>query len=173
MSLARYNFVNRTVQNKELSVLDFGCGSGYGTRVLKEKFNRVDAFDEYPDGYNPADEFITSFDNLKGRKYDVITCFEVIEHMDASEQEKLMDNLRSLLNNDGLLFISTVRKMDPPPTENRRVEHINELSFSELYEICSKRFGNVLTFGQIDQVISTFYHDNCYHLVFVCGVPRL
>jgi 2-polyprenyl-3-methyl-5-hydroxy-6-metoxy-1,4-benzoquinol methylase len=168
VSLARYNFVCRTVNDKGLSVLDFGCGSGYGTKVLKESFSRVDAFDEYPDGYNPADEFITSLEELKGRQYDIVTCFEVIEHMDAAAQEVLLDNLRSLLKPGGLLFISTVRKMDPPPTENRRIEHIKELTFDELYSICKKRFPNVLTFGQIDQVISTFYKENCYHFLFIC-----
>lgn len=168
VSLARYNFVNRTLNDKNLEVLDFGCGSGYGTKVLKEKFQKVDAFDEYPDGYNPADEFITTLDHLKGRKYDVVTCFEVIEHMDSAAQEVLMDKLKSLLKPNGLLYISTVRKMDPPPTENRRIEHVKELSFDELYAICKKCFSNVLTFGQVDQVITTFYHDNCYHFVFIC-----
>ena len=38
VSLARYNFVNRIVNNKELEVLDFGCGSGYGTRVFEGAF---------------------------------------------------------------------------------------------------------------------------------------
>lgn len=168
VSLARYNFVCRTLNDKNLAVLDFGCGSGYGTKVLKEQFNKVDAFDEYPDGYNPADEFITSLDALKGRQYDVVTCFEVIEHMDGAAQEILMDNLKSLVKPGGLLYISTVRKMDPPPTENRRIEHIKELSFDELYAICHKRFSTVLTFGQIDQIISTFYKENCYHFVFIC-----
>ncbi|MEX2596734.1 MAG: class I SAM-dependent methyltransferase [Salibacteraceae bacterium] len=168
VSLARYNFVCRTLNDKNLEVLDFGCGSGYGTKVLKEKFQKVDAFDEYPDGYNPADEFITSLNDLKGRKYDVVTCFEVIEHMDGAAQEVLMDNLKSLLKPNGLLYISTVRKMDPPPTENRRIEHVKELSFDELYGICKKHFSNVLTFGQVDQVITTFYQDNCYHFVFIC-----
>jgi 2-polyprenyl-3-methyl-5-hydroxy-6-metoxy-1,4-benzoquinol methylase len=168
VSMARYNFVCRSLNNPELTVLDFGCGSGYGTKVLKERFTVVDAFDEYPDGYNPANNFINSLDDLAGRKYDVVTCFEVIEHMDGAAQEKLMDNLKSLLKPNGLLYISTVRKIDPVPTENRRIEHIKELSFPELFEICRKRFSNVLTFGQIDQNISTFYHDNCYHFVFIC-----
>jgi cyclopropane fatty-acyl-phospholipid synthase-like methyltransferase len=168
VSLARYNFVCRTNNDSGLKVLDFGCGSGYGTKVLKEKFTQVDAFDEYPDGYNPADNFITSLDELANNKYDVVTCFEVIEHMDGPAQEVLLDNLKSLLNPGGLLYISTVRKMDPPPTENRRIEHIKELSFQELIDICQKRFNKVITFGQVDQLITTLYHDNCYHFVFIC-----
>jgi 2-polyprenyl-3-methyl-5-hydroxy-6-metoxy-1,4-benzoquinol methylase len=169
VSLARYNFVIRTVNDKNLKVLDFGCGSGYGTKVLKEKFTNVTSFDVFPDGYLPEGITVCQDINVVSKtKYDLVTCFEVIEHMDEAAQEKLMDDLASLLTSTGTLFISTVRKMDPPPTENRRIEHIHELSYDELLEICNRRFNNVYTFGQIDQVISTFYKENHYHMVFIC-----
>lgn len=170
VSLARYNFVNRTIQNKEAKVLDFGCGSGYGTKVLKEKFQSVDSYDEYPDGYLPEGIKVNQ-DFLKIPKgyYDIVTCFEVIEHMDETAQVKLMDNLKSFLKPEGTLFISTVRKMDPPPTENRKIEHVRELTFEELYDFCATRFNNIYTFGQIDQVITTFYPENHYHFVFICS----
>ncbi|MBL7699630.1 MAG: class I SAM-dependent methyltransferase [Chitinophagaceae bacterium] len=169
VSLARYNFVNRTVNNKRLPVLDFGCGSGYGTKVLKEHFTDVTSFDVYPDGYLPKGiEVIQDIGKIKRKKYDVITCFEVIEHLADKDQVQLLNDLHALLTSTGTLFISTVRKMDPPPTENRRKEHIKELSFEELLSLCEAKFNNVYTFGQIDQVISTFYKENHYHFVFIC-----
>jgi 2-polyprenyl-3-methyl-5-hydroxy-6-metoxy-1,4-benzoquinol methylase len=174
VSLARYNFVNRTINNPNLSVLDFGCGSGYGTKVLKEKFHEVTSFDVYPDSYLPKGiEVIQDMEVISKKKYDIITCFEVIEHIDAEGQKKLMDDLARLLSENGILFLSTVRKIDPPPTENRRKEHIKELTFEELLEYCDKRFFNTLTFGQIDQVISTFYKENQYHFLFVCSSKRI
>jgi 2-polyprenyl-3-methyl-5-hydroxy-6-metoxy-1,4-benzoquinol methylase len=173
VSLARYNFVNRTQNNTDLNVLDFGCGSGYGTHVLKEQFPNVESFDVYPDGYSPDGvEVNQSIEEIKKNKYDIITCFEVIEHMGEEEQIALMKTLHGLLSENGMLYISTVRKMDPPPTENRRIEHIRELSYAELLAFCDNHFNNVLTFGQIDQTISTFYKENHYHFVFVCGAPK-
>jgi 2-polyprenyl-3-methyl-5-hydroxy-6-metoxy-1,4-benzoquinol methylase len=169
VSLARYTFVTRTVNDRSLNVLDFGCGSGYGTKVLKEHFKNVTSFDVYPDGYLPGDiEVNQDINKIKQMKYDIITCFEVIEHLDDKEQDKLMTDLHSLLTETGTLFISTVRKIDPPPTENRRKEHIKELTFEELLSVCQSKFNNVFTFGQIDQVISTFYKENQYHFVFIC-----
>jgi 2-polyprenyl-3-methyl-5-hydroxy-6-metoxy-1,4-benzoquinol methylase len=169
VSLARYNFVNKTINNRNLSVLDFGCGSGYGTKVLKENFADVTSFDVYPDSYKPEGiQVVNDFDIVKKRKYDIITCFEVIEHIDAKGQIQLMQDLSGLLSEKGTLYISTVRKIDPPPTENRKKEHIKELTFEELTGYCDKHFTNVYTFGQIDQVISTFYKDNHYHFVFIC-----
>ncbi len=54
VSLARYNFVNKIIQDKNLKVLDYGCGSGYGTKVLLEKFPNVTSHDTYFDDYRPA-----------------------------------------------------------------------------------------------------------------------
>jgi len=173
VSLARYNFVNRTLNNKSAPVLDFGCGSGYGTLVLKERFNDVTSFDIYPDNYTPPNVAVVQDINLiRKRKYDVITCFEVIEHMGEQDQTQLMNDLQSLLTPTGSLYISTVRKMDPPPTENRRKEHVRELTFEELLAFCDQRFHTVYTFGQIDQTISTFYKENHYHFVFICTNKR-
>jgi cyclopropane fatty-acyl-phospholipid synthase-like methyltransferase len=169
VSMARYNFVNRTVNDPALSVLDFGCGSGYGTRILKERFRDVTSFDVYPDNYAPPGvKVIQDIKEIGKRKYDVVTCFEVIEHLEKTDQPKLMSDLANLVSDNGTLFISTVRRMDPPPTENRKVEHKHELTFDELLAHCNMHFSNVFTFGQIDQVISTFYKENHYHFVFIC-----
>lgn len=169
VSLARYSFVTRAVNDKSLYVLDFGCGSGYGTKVLKEHFKDVTSFDVYPDGYLPKDIEVNQDINLiKQKQYDIITCFEVIEHLDEKAQNDLLADLHSLVSKNGTLFISTVRKIDPPPTENRKKEHIKELTFEELLSICNNKFTNVYTFGQIDQIISTFYKENQYHFVFIC-----
>lgn len=168
VSLSRYNFVNRTNPNKNLKVLDFGCGSGYGTKVLKEHFNDVDAYDSYPDNYFPKNfNLITDLDELKN-DYDIITNFEVIEHLERSEHKDFLKLISSKIKKGGLLYISTVRKMTPPPTKNREIEHKCELSFEELFEVCSENFSKVLTFGQIDQNISTFYKENTYHNLFIC-----
>lgn len=169
VSLARYSFVTRTVNNRELKVLDFGCGSGYGTKSLKEHFKNVTSFDVYPDGYMPEGvDVCQDISQIKKNKYDVITCFEVIEHMDEEAQRELMNDLQGLLTDTGILFISTVRKISPPPTENRKKEHIKELTFDELLAYCNAKFYNVFTFGQIDQLITTFYKENHYHFVFIC-----
>jgi 2-polyprenyl-3-methyl-5-hydroxy-6-metoxy-1,4-benzoquinol methylase len=173
VSLARYNFTIKTLGDPGLKALDYGCGSGYGTRVLKECYKDVTSYDEYPDGYLPEGiDVVTDSSQLDGNQFDVITCYEVIEHMDEAAQHQLMDKMASLLSPTGSLYISTVRKMDPPPTQNRRETHIRELTYEELYTFCSDRFRNVYTFGQIDQVISTFHHPNHYHFVFICTGKR-
>jgi cyclopropane fatty-acyl-phospholipid synthase-like methyltransferase len=138
-----------------------------------EKFKDVTAFDVYSDGYKPEGiNVIQDIGEIRKNKYDVITCFEVIEHLNEKDQIKLMEELVNLLNENGVLYISTVRKLDPPPTENRKKEHIKELTFEEFLDICQRFFNNVFTFGQIDQIISTFYKENQYHFVFICTCKK-
>ena len=168
VSLSRYNFVNRANCDKTLKVLDFGCGSGYGTKLLKEHFENVDAYDTYPDAYRPEDlDVITNKQEL-GNDYDIITSFEVIEHLEEKDHLNFLFFLKGKLRKGGVCYISTVRKMDPPPTENRRLEHKRELSYEEFYDVCKTVFTTVLTLGQIDQNISTFYKENTYHNLFIC-----
>ena len=78
VSLARYNFAIRTINDKSLRVLDFGCGTGYGTKVLREHFSSVDAFDVVDEkdlGISEARGIITDFNLLKKEHYDVIHAF--------------------------------------------------------------------------------------------------
>jgi 2-polyprenyl-3-methyl-5-hydroxy-6-metoxy-1,4-benzoquinol methylase len=174
VSLARYNFVNRVINDPNLSVLDYGSGTGYGSRALAERFRDVTSFDIYPDGYLPqVPNVCQDLSKIRERQYDVITCFEVIEHMDEPSQRALIDTLHDLTSPHGTIFLSTVRKITPPPTENRRVEHVRELDFGELHALCAERFHNIYTFGQIDQIISTFYKENHYHFVFMITGKRL
>jgi len=87
VGLARYNFVIRVLNNPNLTVLDFGCGSGYGSKVLKERFKDVTSFDIYPDGFLPEGiDVCQDIDVIRKKKYDIVTCFEVIEHMDQAAQ---------------------------------------------------------------------------------------
>lgn len=173
VSLSRYSFVTRLIHNSNSKVLDFGCGSGYGINILKEKYNDVTGFDTYPDKFvQDKIKVHSDLNNLPDNAFDIITCFEVIEHLNEKDQINLMDILHACMNDNGSLFISTVRKIDPPPTENRRIEHVRELSFEELLDYCNNKFSTVYTFGQIDQHITTFYPDNHYHFVFICTNKR-
>ncbi|MCX6786182.1 MAG: bifunctional glycosyltransferase/class I SAM-dependent methyltransferase [Candidatus Komeilibacteria bacterium] len=112
--LERYKFASKYVKDK--TVLDIACGSGYGSNLLASSGARevlgVDILSRLIE-YNQATyrwpnlQFqtgdISSFSN--GKQYDVITCFETIEHIDNYLQALL--NLKKLLKPGGLLIISS------------------------------------------------------------------
>ena len=82
---------------KSIRHLDYGGGSGLLAKILKDsKWESV--------SYDPLVDTDASIDQLG--KFDLITAFEVFEHV--PDVQKLMENLRSLLSPNGIILFSTL-----------------------------------------------------------------
>ena len=112
---ARYKFASRYVKGKK--VLDIACGTGYGSHILcdsgAEKVVGVDISSETI-GFAQINYKIDGIAfkvgnilniNLPKNYFDVVACFETIEHV--QNQEKAFMELKSLLKPMGLLIISS------------------------------------------------------------------
>ncbi|KJK25726.1 hypothetical protein UB46_03475 [Burkholderiaceae bacterium 16] len=130
--VARYMFAAQWVQGRR--VLDVGCGVGYGSRWLAQNgASSVRAFDLSADAVNHAKKFYaheavtyevaSAADFDFGERFDVVTCFELIEHVDA--QREVIRCIRRALKDDGVLIIST-----PRAREQKRT-HFHTREFSE------------------------------------------
>ena len=139
-------------------VLDFGCGTGYGAATLSDVADHVLAVD-ISDGaldfarrqhkapnlcFERVADLCAGFGD---RQFDLITCFEVIEHLEPADQVKLLDNLTRILKEDGLLFISTP---NPKVTKlyGENPFHLKELSKEELCSLIDERFPNKLVLDE-------------------------
>jgi len=159
--VARYEFANEFAKGK--CVLDIACGTGYGSIVLcrsgaKEVIG-VDISDE-------AINFARAEYRMNGLEYrvgdvldinfpqnyfDVITCFETIEHVRS--QEKAFAELHRVLKPEGLLIISSPnRKLTSP---GRSINdhpanpfHTTEYSTSEFISVLKKYFEILEVYGQ-------------------------
>lgn len=110
-----YRFAEEYCKNKY--VLDYGCGSGYGTALLSKSSNRiigVDINEEIIDFCTRTYNFPNlSFQKINNnsflpfvdKSFDVIVTFQVIEHI-HKVQEYLFE-LKRVLKDEGILFIST------------------------------------------------------------------
>ncbi len=117
--IARYHFTVPYVKGR---VLDFACGSGYGTHIIAKKCKKTidevigvdidkDAITYAKSNYyhplssflqeNVLDEMLSS----KLGKFDVILSFETIEHI--GEEDLFLQNIFSLLKSRGILTLST------------------------------------------------------------------
>lgn len=105
-------------ENKDISILDFGCGGGILSEAIADiGFKQVIGFDENDDLISIAKNHAADrFQNLSyidskaeiSQKFDVIVCMEVLEHVD--DVDELLLFLKSALKDGGLMIFSTINR---------------------------------------------------------------
>jgi GT2 family glycosyltransferase/SAM-dependent methyltransferase len=155
--LHRYAFASQLVKGKK--VLDLACGEGYGCFLLSKTARHVVGIDNNPQTVRHAAETYSQ-ENIEfivgsileipisgPKTFDVIVCFEAIEHI--TDHEILIAEVKRLLKDDGILIISTPNKKtysDDP--DYRNPFHEKELYFDEFDTLLKDNFLDVTFFGQ-------------------------
>lgn len=92
------------------SLLDFGCADGFLLSKLHRRLPSsvvLNGYEPFPD--SKVDDSLVIFNDetqLKGCVYDVVSCFEVLEHFSRENAAKLIATMKSYLSPDGQLVIS-------------------------------------------------------------------
>lgn len=144
--IVRYLFASQIIKGK--SVIDVGCGVGYGSQRLGELGAEfVHAFDLSEDSIrharvhyaHPSVHF--AVDNAEefsvDRQFDVAVCFELIEHVD--HPEKVLANIKRALKPDGILIMSTPRALE----KKRTHFHVREFGLAEYTDFVKTCFESV------------------------------
>ena len=79
-----------------LTMLDYGGGNGLMAKMLKNKGFSAKSYDPFHDNPNIQ----------KGRRYHLVTAFEVVEHV--PNQKKLFADMLGFIGDTGVLFFSTL-----------------------------------------------------------------
>lgn len=118
MNPLRVKFVLDNAEIKQKDLLDIGCGGG----IASESFARlgasvtgIDASNQNIEAarYHASDVGLDiNYQNISlkdiRKNFDIITCFEVIEHVENLPQ--FLQDISSLLKPNGMLFISTINR---------------------------------------------------------------
>jgi O-antigen biosynthesis protein len=152
--LHRYAYISRYVKGKK--VLDLASGEGYGTALLARTAGFAVGIDIDKKAVQHASKkyFAQNLRFILGSitdipltaRFDVIICFEAVEHIRA--HEKLLDEVKRLLAPDGLFVISTPNKSEYRTQEGANPFHVKELDFEEFRALLTRHFGRVQFFGQ-------------------------
>lgn len=161
----RYFFASKYV--KEKRVLDIACGVGYGAQLLLNmgKAKQVDAVDNSLDAINHANSYFKEekinfivediLTYTSSEPYDVIVCFETIEHIDS--YVKALQKLFNNLSHNGILIISSPNREVISPdsislsSKPNNIYHKHEFTIRELiFELLAIGFmiDNNEIFGQ-------------------------
>lgn len=149
-----------------MNILEIGCGKGYGTFFLAKNLpgSEVVGLDINKEGT----EFGRRTWNSKNLNFDVIDildsediekikrrygkfnaaiCFEVFEHISPDKTADFFSNIRPLLVEGGMLFLSTPNKR-VYDIDTYTEDHINEMNYEELTSLFEKiDFKITATFG--------------------------
>ena len=147
-------------------ILEIGCNKGYGLYFIannlpnpqvvgadinkefiefcRRTWNLKNLEFEITDILNPKD--VGEIKKEYG-KFDAVLCFEVLEHIPPNKTTDFLRNIRQLIEEDGLLFLSTPNKR-VYDIDAYTEDHINEMEYEVLTELLEKNdFKIISTFG--------------------------
>ena len=120
----------------EMTLLDYGCGTGRASRVLSHLFKEVHAYDPVKECIDLASKECPglTFSNVKYYtnindvpEVDIAVSINVIEHLNAYDAERMIDNLRNKVNGKSYIWHFIKRNLTMLdayyPTEEMRNEH--------------------------------------------------
>jgi 2-polyprenyl-3-methyl-5-hydroxy-6-metoxy-1,4-benzoquinol methylase len=152
----RYLWAARIVSGR--TVLDLGCGEGFGAAILADSATSVLGLDvdattishavaSYPRSnleFSQADA--TDLSRFPDGSFSAVIAFEMIEHL--VDQERTIGEIERVLTDDGILLISTPDKdLYRDASGQSNAFHERELSLSEFRSLLS-RFRHVAVWGQ-------------------------
>jgi len=154
----RYLIASKFTKGK--TVLDIGCGFGDGANLLAKNAKMVYAVDLSPAAityaklkFKEKNIVFERNDVIKIKHptncFDVITAFEIIEHIPIEKQKTLMKNIACWLKKDGLVFISTPNKLITSPRSENPLNpyHTKEFTPKELKKMFKLFFKEVKIYG--------------------------
>ena len=102
--------IGEEIQN--LKFLDFGCGEGYSVQSPKEKNTSlavgydIKQFQNWEKDTSEKINFSTNWDTVKQYgPYDVILCFDVIDHAIQETPQELIQKMKSVLSPTGKIYL--------------------------------------------------------------------
>ncbi len=140
---------------KDSKFLDYGCNQGLFLSFLDQLgYKNVFGYDAYVPKYSER--------KILTEKYDFITAYDVIEHVD--EPSDFLTQLISCLDKDGLLLIATpnadeIKLSSPETPELHQPYHRHILSEGALMNLALSKGLEVVEFSK------RWYNDTLYPLV--------
>lgn len=149
--LIRYVHSLSSINDKD--VLDVACGTGYGMYLMSYFAKTVSGYDNSSEAIEGASEFKYKcnvcleirdlelpipLSNNKVDKFDVVTCFETIEHLE--NPGVLLSNIRDYLKPKGTFIFSIPNRRD---LVDNSMWHKDAFDLEKITKLMEKHFGKV------------------------------
>jgi 2-polyprenyl-3-methyl-5-hydroxy-6-metoxy-1,4-benzoquinol methylase len=182
--LARYKFVSMMLAGKT-NAIEFGCGDGFGMRVVAQSVGFVHGvdFDEVfiewatrnatRENLNCAFSVLDFVECSPVGRYEACYSLDVIEHIPESVEGRYVDHLADVLVPDGVCIVGSPNITATPYASQASLEgHINLKSADSLRSALTRRFSNVFIFSMSDEVVHTGFYPMAHYLFALCVGTR-
>lgn len=184
-TLSRYKFVSKMLSGCE-NVLEVGCADAFGTRLVQQTVGHVTATDIDPvfindvkSRYNPNWPMDVCVHNMmlgpfssKNGKFDAAFCLDVLEHIEESDEDVFLKNIRDSIRDDGSLIVGMPSLESQSWASKQSKEgHVNCKNGDVLKKLMKKYFKNVLIFSMNDEIVHTGFFPMSHYLFAVCSTP--
>jgi len=178
--LARYKFIVRQIKKTD-TVLDAGCGPGYGSVFLSKFAGQVVGADvdvdmiarnkeAFRDVENLSFQTMDLLDSQEGSDpYDVLVSMDVIEHFQEDRADDVVANYAHLTKTGGFALIGTPNITSREYASVRRLaSHPKEYTVDEFRVMLERHYKRVFMFSMTDEVISTSFPKMAWYLMALC-----
>jgi len=174
------------IKSKKMAILDIGCGTGTIVFYLANKGHNIYGIDISKKAIKIANNNLNFFklkgeikflrkdiqkSNLQDKKFDLILCSEVIEHVE--NDKKLIQKIYKFLKTNGILIISVPSKNAPlyrfgKATQfDKRAGHLRRYLVKDLKKILNIGGLKILEYKKTEGVLRNFLFLNNFFGKFI------
>lgn len=182
--LARYKFVSKILAGRD-SAIEFGCGDGFGSRLVRQTVGAVCGVDFDPafvdwatrtaqrEGLDCEYHLIDFMKERPPGRYAAAYSLDVIEHIPQVHEDIYVDHIADVLEPHGICIVGTPNVTATPYASQASLEgHINLKSAESLRTTMLRRFHNVFIFSMNDEVVHTGFFPMAHYLFALCVEVR-
>ena len=182
-TLARYKFAAKMLApGVASSVLEFGCGEGFGTLLLAEEGNDVTGVDfdeaaiEHAQAHvdRPNCRFLHG--DFVGETYgafDAVVSIDVVEHIEKKRENEFLETLVGNLDPHGIAVVGTPNETaSRHASKGSEIGHVNLFTGDRFDAFLRAGFHNVFVFSMNDEVVHTGFHPMAHYLMALACGPK-
>ena len=181
--LSRYKFTAKMLEGKA-RVLEVGCGDAWASRVVRQAVGTLVGVELLPEWVEDARQGMEDPWAFEVRQHDVLTgpvdgsfdaayALDVLEHIDAADEDRFLANIVHSLVAPGVLIIGMPSlESQPYASPGSKAGHVNCKTAPELKSLMQRFFHDVFMFSMNDEVVHTGYHRLAHYLFALCVGKR-
>jgi SAM-dependent methyltransferase len=161
-----YYYVSNKYKDYSKIVLDYGSGSGYGTKILSNYFSKCYGVDVAEDAVNFANlnyhnsklEYLTlnpSIQPFPNGTFDYIFSFQVFEHVPLNDLETYIKFIYNMLKINGKAIITTPNSFNYFGGFSGNIHHVKEYDIYDLQSIFNKVIPGRFEIYFVEDILST------------------